>query len=101
MKKLLIATLTLSLIACQKSNITFHHFYQVQEAHDRTTWDHAFCAEFGKIDTVELTNTTEYDSSKFGVGVGSILFHIPNGRVPTDIPGIWDRYYFKILMEID
>ena len=91
------------LTACTKSNITFKHHFRVQEAHDRTTWDHAFCdsSAFGKIDTVELDNTAEYDSTKFGIHAGSILFHIPNGRVETDIPGIYDRYYFKVLEMID
>lgn len=106
MKKLLIAAATILLISCTKTNVTFKHRWVAKEWHDRTTFDAAvFCdsskTDYMGTDTVELDNTTVYDRTKFGEQPGSIVFHIPNGKVPTDVPGIFDRYFSELKVQID
>ena len=104
-KCLLIAVLFCS---CSKSALSPQHFQQVsqrwivQEGHDQSTWNGAvFCnpSDFGKIDTVTLFFTKDpNDPNKFGYVEGSIYFHQPGGRIATDVPDIFDRYYCKLLI---
>ncbi|HEY2648572.1 MAG TPA: hypothetical protein VGI38_05240 [Puia sp.] len=77
----------------------------VQEGHDQAAWNAAlFCnpSDYGKIDTVDLYYNNEPDNpNKFGYTTGSIYFHIPGGRIPTEIPDIYDRYYCKLLAKAE
>lgn len=99
-KYLLITTLTLTIFGCQKSNYNFKHHFLAKEGHDISTYDHAtFCdsSDYLGTDTVELDNTTVYDSTKFGEHPGSIVFH---SRVET-AGGMWERRYCLLLQQIN
>ena len=95
--------------SCTKSALQSQHYQNtvqkwiVQEGHDRASWSAAeFCspADYGKVDTVDLYFNNEPDNpNKFGYVPGSIYFHQPGGRIPTEIPDIYDRYYCKLLQQ--
>lgn len=100
MKSFLILLTVFMMMSCAKTNVTFKHHWIAQEGHDIATFNHAvFCAadDYEKIDTVELDNTTAYDSTKFGPHVGSIFFH---SRIQvTDT--LYDRKYYELKSQID
>lgn len=102
MKKLLISFILLA-VGCTKNNITFKHHFIAKEWHDKAGWDAAtFCdsskTDYLGMDTVELDNTAEYNPNKFEYGVGDIMFH---RRVPTDTPGVYDRYFSELEVQIN
>jgi hypothetical protein len=111
MKKIIIPVLLLFLASCSKSALVPQHFEQiherwiVQEGHDRATWSAAqFCApeDYGKIDTIDLYYTKDpTDPNKFRYVPGSIYFHQPGGRIATEVPEIYDRYYCKLLQRTE
>lgn len=112
MKKLLVVlSFSFMFTSCAKSvlnpaqNKTVIQRWIVQEGHDRMTWDHAFFCDstaYGKIDTIHLSfNKEPNDSTKFSDQVGSIVYHEPGGHIPTDDPDIFDRYYCKLLKQIE
>jgi hypothetical protein len=97
--------------SCAKSALqpqdfeSIHQKWIVQEGHDTASWSAAqFCkpADYGKIDTVDLYYNNRPDNpNMFGFESGTIYFHQPGGRIPTDIPGIYDRYYCKLLVKAE
>lgn len=111
MKKLLIAAFTLSLISCTKTALvpqkfqSVHQKWIVQEGHDVNTFSHAtfcFAEDYLNIDTIDLYYAVEPDNpNKFSYQPDDIYFHVPNGRVPTGIPDIYDRNYCQLLKQID
>ncbi|HZZ76804.1 MAG TPA: hypothetical protein VFE04_12780 [Puia sp.] len=106
-----IILLAIAIASCNKSALlpqhyqTIHQKWIVQEGHDQAGWNAAqFCnpSDFGKIDTVDLYFNNEPDNpNKFGYTAGSIYFHIPGGRIPTEIPDIYNRYYCKLLVKAE
>lgn len=108
MKHLLIVLPFTLLISCSKSALVpqnYHaitHHWVAQSGHDVTSFDHAaFCfpEDYGAIDTVELVYSKQpNDTTKFSYQVGSIYF---GSRTETNTPGIFDRYYNKLLKQID
>lgn len=75
------------------------------EGHDRATWDAAtFCykGDYLGIDTIDLSFTVEPDNpNKYKYDSGDIYFHVPDGRVETEIAGIYDRRYCQLIKEIN
>jgi hypothetical protein len=97
--------------SCNKSALQPQHFesihqrWIVQEGHDTASWSAAqFCspADYGKIDTVDLYyNNVPDNPNKFGYKSGTIHFHQPGGRIPTEVPGLFDRHYCKLLVRAE
>jgi hypothetical protein len=99
MKYLMILLIVLG-ISCTKTNVTYKHHWIAKEGHDISTWSHAaFCFAYDSIgmDIVELDNTTAYDSTKFGMHRGSIVFH---SRVKVS-DSLYDRKYCQLKVQID
>lgn len=97
MKKYLLIVLTLSMIACNKSNITFNHHWEAEAYHDNRAVSAAFTCDkpdYLGIDTIDLTNTILVDSTKFYPEAGSIVFD-PGGKVSGN------RYYHRLRVQID
>jgi hypothetical protein len=102
-----IILLAIAIASCNKSALlpqhyqTIHQKWIVQEGHDQAAWSAAqFCvvSDYLNIDTIDLYYSSEPDDpNKFGYEPGTIYFHVPNGRIATVIPDIYDRYYCKLL----
>jgi len=96
MKLFTIQLLIFMMMSCTKTNVTFKHHWQAEAGHDNQNMNHAFfcdAADYLGTDTVELDNTKEYDSTKFGATAGSIVMD------PKSVDG--NRYYHKLLSQID
>jgi hypothetical protein len=108
---IILFAIIVALISCTKSALqpqqfeSIHQRWIVQEGHDTASWSAAqFCrpADYGKIDTIDLYYNNEPENpNKFGYESGSIYFHQPGGRIPTDIPGMYNRYYCKLLTKAE
>jgi hypothetical protein len=101
----------IAIASCTKSALQPQHYQNihqkwiVQEGHDQASWSAAqFCvaSDYLKVDTIDLYYSDEPDNpNKFGYQPGSIYFHVPGGRIPTEIPDIYDRYYCKLLIRTE
>lgn len=101
MKKLsLIAALTLSFLACQKSNLPTIEKWVVKQYKDHTTWSHAFAcdsSEYIGLDTIEIKLYSGYDPNKFNYTVGSVYLE---SQPPVNILDTVDRYYANLLYKL-